>query len=81
MPGAEWKRTVRSEAEDSSKASAASSLQLTEAVPLLRKYKDGKLELPDIVVSATDPLNLVGIILPGERITAMSARILFGASF
>jgi ATP-dependent Lhr-like helicase len=51
---------------------------LAEAVPLLRKYKDGKQELPDIVVSATDPLNLVGIILPGERITAVHTnRILF----
>jgi len=35
-------------------------------------------ELPAIVISATDPLNLVGIILPVERISAIHTnRILF----
>jgi ATP-dependent Lhr-like helicase len=51
---------------------------LPDAVALLRKYRDGKQELPAIVISATDPLNLVGIILPGERIPALHTnRILF----
>ncbi len=51
---------------------------LPDAVALLRKYRDGKQELPAIVISATDPLNLVGILLPGERISALHTnRILF----
>jgi len=51
---------------------------LPDAVALLRKYRDGKQELPAIVISATDPLNLVGILLPGERIPALHTnRILF----
>ena len=51
---------------------------LPDAVALLRKYRNGAQELPSIVISATDPLNLVGIILPGERIPAIHTnRILF----
>jgi len=51
---------------------------LPDTVALLRKYRDGKQELPAIVISGTDPLNLVGIILPGERIPALHTnRILF----
>ena len=53
-------------------------LSLPDAVGVLRKYKDGKLEVPNIVISATDPLNLVGIILPGEKISALHTnRVLF----
>ena len=51
---------------------------MPDAVALLRKYKDGKLQLPSIVISATDPLNLVGIILPGEKISSLHTnRIMF----
>ncbi len=51
---------------------------LPDAVGLLRKYKDGKLQIPNIVISATDPLNLIGIVLPGEKISALHTnRILF----
>jgi ATP-dependent helicase Lhr and Lhr-like helicase len=51
---------------------------LPDAVATLRKYKDGKLEVPNIIISATDPLNLVGIILPGEKISALHTnRVLF----
>jgi len=51
---------------------------LPDAVALLRKYLNGDQELPSIVISAAGPLNLVGIILPGERIPAIHTnRILF----
>ncbi len=51
---------------------------LPEAVGLLRKQRNNNSRLPDCVISATDPLNLVGIILPGERIPALHTnRILF----
>ena len=49
-----------------------------EAIALLRKQKNAMQELPPAVISATDPLNLVGIILPGERIPALHTnRVLF----
>ena len=49
-----------------------------EAIALLRKQKNATQELPPAVISATDPLNLVGVILPGERVPALHTnRILF----
>ena len=49
---------------------------LPEAVGLLRKKRDDKVDLN--VIAATDPLNLSGIILPGERIAAQAkTRIVF----
>ena len=49
-----------------------------EALTLLRKQKNATRELPPVVISAADPLNLAGIILPGERIPALHTnRILF----
>ena len=49
-----------------------------EAIALLRKQKNERQELPSAVISATDPLNLIGTILPGERIPAVHTnRILF----
>ena len=49
---------------------------LPEAATLLQKQQ-GR-ELPPVVISATDPLNLVGILQPGERVPALrSNRILF----
>lgn len=46
---------------------------LPEAVPLLRRQTRAE-ELPDIVISAADPLNLAGILLSGERIPAVSGN-------
>ncbi|MBX3691529.1 DEAD/DEAH box helicase [Dokdonella sp.] len=51
---------------------------LPEAIPLLRKARaeprNGRL----VVVAATDPLNLAGIVTPGARVPAMiGTRILF----
>ena len=49
-----------------------------EAIALLRKQKNATQALPPAVISAADPLNLVGIILPGERIPALHTnRVLF----
>lgn len=51
---------------------------LPDAVGLLRNQRNQQQPLPDIIISATDPLNLVGILLPGERIPAIHTnRILF----
>ena len=51
---------------------------LPDAVALLRRQRTDATRLPPMVISATDPLNLVGIILPGERIPALHTnRILF----
>jgi ATP-dependent Lhr-like helicase len=47
---------------------------LAEAVGLLREVskqaKDGRL----VAISASDPLNLVGIVLPGQRIPALAGN-------
>lgn len=49
-----------------------------EAIALLRKQKNATQELPPVAISAADPLNLVGILLPGERIPALHTnRVLF----
>ena len=49
-----------------------------EAIALLRKQKNKPQGLPPVVISATDPLNLIGSLLPGERIPAVHTnRILF----
>ena len=53
---------------------------LPDAVGLLRKQRNNPDNYTNIVISAADPLNLVGIIIPGERIAAQSSnRILFKA--
>lgn len=46
---------------------------LPEAAAMLNKHREepATAEAPLVVVSATDPLNLAGIILPGERIAAV----------
>ena len=49
-----------------------------EAIALLRKQKNATQALPPAVISAADPLNLVGVLLPGERIPALHTnRVLF----
>jgi ATP-dependent helicase Lhr and Lhr-like helicase len=44
---------------------AVESLRATRKMPLTRET---------IVLSAADPLNLVGILLPGERVPAISGK-------
>ncbi len=51
---------------------------LPDAIASLRKHRNNDHDSPPIVISATDPLNLVGIIVPGERVTSIyTNRILF----
>jgi ATP-dependent Lhr-like helicase len=47
---------------------------LPYAAESLRGIKKKELPERDIVISAVDPLNLVGIILPGEKVTATSGK-------
>ena len=44
---------------------------LPEAVEMLRRVRNGEPNGEMTVVSACDPLNLVGIVTPGERVPAM----------
>lgn len=56
---------------------AGEQFALPEAVGALRGFRSDKAAQNRVVVAATDPLNLVGIILPGEKIPATpSNRIL-----
>jgi ATP-dependent Lhr-like helicase len=51
---------------------------LPEAIGWLRKVRRSESGRDSIAVSAADPLNLVGIIVPGERVPALAAnRVLF----
>lgn len=51
---------------------------LPDAVGLLRKQRNKNTAIGSKVISATDPLNLVGIIIPGEKISALHTnRVLF----
>ena len=51
---------------------------LPEAIPLLRKIRSREHDGSLVTVSATDPLNLVGILTAGSRIPAVpGSRILF----
>lgn len=47
---------------------------LPEAVESLRAIRNLPITGETITVSAADPLNLVGIIVPGERVPAISGR-------
>jgi len=51
---------------------------LSEAIPLLSKIKNKTPEQQLISISAADPLNLTGIITPGERISvSLKSRIVY----
>jgi ATP-dependent Lhr-like helicase len=49
---------------------------LPEAVDSLRSLRNVGIvtESADVIISAADPLNLVGIIIPGERVPAISGK-------
>jgi ATP-dependent Lhr-like helicase len=47
---------------------------LPEAVESLRAYRKFPGTGETITISAADPLNLIGILLPGERVPAISSR-------
>ena len=51
---------------------------LPEAVDSLRTLKNGESEGEMVAISACDPLNLVGILMPGERVPAvLGNRVVF----
>jgi len=51
---------------------------LPEAVAALRRFRDADEEGVLVVVNAADPLNLAGILLPGERVPALASnRVLY----
>ena len=53
---------------------------LPEAVEALRKLKEPKDEPQMVDISACDPLNIVGILTPGRRVTAIFGnKIVFKA--
>jgi ATP-dependent helicase Lhr and Lhr-like helicase len=49
---------------------AGEQFALAEAVPLLRRLRHARAELEEVCLSACDPLNLLGTLLPGERVAA-----------
>ena len=60
------------------KGCSGEQFALPEAITLLRKQKNATQSLPAVTISAADPLNLIGILLPGERIPALHTnRIVF----
>ncbi len=51
-----------------------------EAVAMLREVRDDQTLGPWVAISAADPLNLVGIVLPGDRIPALhTGSLILGA--
>ncbi len=75
-----WRMEARGEIRGGRFISSVAGEQfaLPEAITGLRKIKADTSSQEQVVISATDPLNLVGIILPGDKITAaISNRILF----
>jgi ATP-dependent Lhr-like helicase len=49
---------------------AGEQFALPEAIPLLRRQRQARAELDEVCLSACDPLNLLGTLLPGERVPA-----------
>ena len=45
-----------------------------DAVDRLRRVRDSEPDGEEIELSATDPLNLTGVVIPGARIPAQSGR-------
>ena len=45
------------------------------AVESLRALRHRAPSLGDVTVAAADPLNLVGIVVPGERVPAVTGRV------
>jgi ATP-dependent Lhr-like helicase len=49
---------------------------LPEAVDVLRSIRRSEKTGEEIVVTPADPLNLLGILLPGQRLSALSGGVL-----
>ncbi len=73
-----WKRAAKSAAADSSPASPASSSRCPKRSALLRETRRAPPSSSWISLSAADPLNLIGNLLPGPRVPAVTGnRIVF----
>jgi ATP-dependent helicase Lhr and Lhr-like helicase len=55
---------------------AGEQFALPEAVPLLRRQRHAPAELEETCLSACDPLNLLGTLLPGERVAALPTHFI-----
>ena len=53
---------------------------MPEAVESMRLHRDREPSEQEIAISSCDPLNLVGIIIPGERVPANSSKKLVFAN-
>jgi ATP-dependent Lhr-like helicase len=49
---------------------------LPEAIDVLRSIRRSEKSGEEIVVTPADPLNLLGILLPGQRLSALSGGVL-----
>ena len=47
---------------------------LPEALESLRAFRNRSVSVDSITLSAFDPLNLIGIVIPGERVPAISGK-------
>ncbi|HEY9381650.1 MAG TPA: ATP-dependent DNA helicase, partial [Burkholderiales bacterium] len=57
---------------------AGEQFALPEAAGSLRRYRENDADEMSVTISACDPLNLTGILLPGERVPSIAGnRILF----
>ena len=77
-----WRLEVRGEVRGRRFVTSFSGEQFAhpEAVAALRRHREPGPESP-VVVSATDPVNLTGILTPGERISAtLGNRVLYRQS-
>ncbi len=68
------KRAARSAAADSSPGMSGEQFALPDAVERLREVRRTPTDDRLVTISAADPLNLTGIITPGDRLRASAAN-------
>jgi ATP-dependent Lhr-like helicase len=49
---------------------------LPEALESLRAFRSRQPNNRELMLSAADPLNLIGIIIPGDRVAAVSSKVI-----
>ena len=70
-----WRRAARSAAGASCRDSWASSLRSPGAIELLRSVRKTESTGESLQVTAADPLNLVGIVTPGPRVSTLAGVV------
>ena len=70
-----WRRAARSEAGASCRDFWASSFAQPEAIELLRSVRKTESTGESLQVTAADPLNLVGIVTPGPRVSTLAGVV------